>query len=98
MNQLQIQSEASADASKAAAWYESQRSGLGIEFVLELDAALARAADTPESYAKRYRNARRVLLRRFPYAIYFLHEGDVVEVLAVLHQRSDSLTWQGRLS
>jgi len=70
LNRVRIQSRAAADVERAAGWYEAQRAGLGIEFILELDAAVERASETPESYALQYRDARRVLLRRFPYAVY----------------------------
>jgi plasmid stabilization system protein ParE len=71
-----------------------RRLGLGIEFVLELDAAIERAAESPKMYALRYREARRVLLRRFPYAVYFVYEGEVLEVFAILHQQQEPAVWQ----
>lgn len=89
MNQVRIQQRAAADAEEAAGWYETQRPGLGAEFILELDAAIEKAVETPEANAPQYRDARRVLLRRFPYAVYFVFEEDVVEVFAVLHQHRD---------
>jgi plasmid stabilization system protein ParE len=36
------------------------------------------------------------LLRRFPYAVYFSVEGDVVVILAVLHASRDPAEWQRR--
>jgi hypothetical protein len=44
---IRIQPRARAEAEQAAAWYEEQRPGLGIEFVLELDAAIERAEASP---------------------------------------------------
>jgi hypothetical protein len=72
LNRVNIQPDASADTAQAAGWYEAQRPGLGIEFVLEVDAAIERACFDPESYAILFRNVRRALLRRFPYAVYFV--------------------------
>jgi plasmid stabilization system protein ParE len=37
-------------------------------------------------------------MRRFPFAVYFLYEHDVVEIVAVLHQRRASSMWQSRVS
>ena len=78
MKRLNLQPQASTDAYVAAAWYESKRPGLGVEFTLELDAAVERAAETPELYEKRYRQVRRVLLRRFPYAFVLLRDPQVI--------------------
>jgi len=80
----------------AATWYEAQRPGLGVEFILQLDAAIERAGQFPEGYATQYRETRRVLMRRFPYAIYFMFENGVVEVFAILHQHTDPSLWQMR--
>ena len=57
MNRVYIQRQASAEADEAAAWYEAQSPGLGVEFVLELDTAMVRAASSPEVYAMQYREA-----------------------------------------
>lgn len=92
LNIVHIRPEASADTEEAAVWYENQRSGLGVEFVLEVDAAIERAAEFPYSYKPLYRDVRRVLLRRF----YFIFKDSIVDVFAVLHQHRDPSTWQSK--
>ena len=57
MNQVRIQPQAQEEAEQAAVWYETQQTGLGIEFILELDTAVERAAESPEMYAMQYREA-----------------------------------------
>ncbi|MFT4562645.1 MAG: hypothetical protein ACI9BW_002391, partial [Gammaproteobacteria bacterium] len=37
------------DSERAAVWYESRRLELGMEFILELDAAIERAAESQEA-------------------------------------------------
>ena len=96
MKLVNIQPRAETEADEAAAWYEAEQPGLGIEFLLELDAAIERAAETPLAYAQVFMDARRVLTRRFPFAVYFVYEHDVVEVFAILHQRRASPLWQSR--
>ena len=68
---VNVQPRAEAEADEAAAWYEAQQPGLGIEFLLELDAAIEKAAEVPLAYSMILREVRRVLVRRFPYAVYF---------------------------
>jgi plasmid stabilization system protein ParE len=94
---VNIQPRAAAEADEAAAWYEVEQPGLGIEFLLELDAAIERAAETPLAYAPVFMDARRVLTRRFPFAVYFIYENDVVEIFAILHQRRATSLWQSRV-
>jgi plasmid stabilization system protein ParE len=93
---VNVQPRAQAEAEQAAEWYEAQQPGLGIEFVLELDAAIERAGETPLAYAQLYQEARRVLAHRFPFAVYFVYERDVVDVFAVLHQHRAESLWQSR--
>jgi hypothetical protein len=64
---------AEAEAAAAAVWYEARQTGLGVEFVAEIDAALERVQARPASFpvwrvGSPYRRAR---LKRFPYLIFF---------------------------
>ena len=97
MKPVNIQPRAEAEADEAATWYEAEQPGLGIEFLLELDAAIERAAETPLAYAPVFMDARRVLTWRFPFAVYFIYEYDVVEIFAILHQRRALSLWQSRV-
>ena len=97
MKSVNIQPRAEAEADEAAAWYEAEQPGLGIELLLELDAAIERAAETPLAYAPVFLEARRVLTRRFPFSVYFVYHRDVVEIFAILHQQRSSSLWQSRV-
>ena len=84
------------DVDAAFEWYENERSGLGLEFLDELRATYDRIADGPLKYQLIRSGIRRVLLRRFPYAVYFAVEGDVLVVLTVLRASRDPAEWQRR--
>lgn len=60
---------------------------LADEFYEELRAFFQRAAGSPESYAIRERDLRRVNLERFPYHFLFRIAGDSVRILVVRHHR-----------
>jgi plasmid stabilization system protein ParE len=90
-----VRPPAAADVREAAFWYEAKREGLGAEFVLELDALYDRIAQHPLQFPDTGEGTRRALLRRFPYAVYFVVDYTPV-VLAVLHQHRKPRTWQER--
>jgi plasmid stabilization system protein ParE len=69
-----------------------------LEFLDELHATYDRIADGPFKYEDLRSGIRRALLRRFPYAVYFAVEVDVVVVLAILHVTRDPAEWQRRRS
>ena len=98
MIEYRLISEPPADLDVEAAfeWYENERPGLGLEFLDELRASYNRIADGPLKYQELRGGIRRALLRRFPYAVYFAIEGDIVVVVAVLHASRDPEEWQRR--
>lgn len=96
MNRVNIQPAAVTDVEEAALWYEAQEPGLGIEFILALDASIDLAVAAPHHYEDFYLGIRRVLLKRFPYSVYFVVENRTVDIIAVLHQHQSPVTWQLR--
>lgn len=96
MTEYRLISEPRADLDVEAAfeWYESERPGLGVEFLDELRAAYDRIAAGPLKYQALRSGIRRALLRRFPYAVYFAIEDDAVIVATVLHANRDPAEWQ----
>ena len=84
---LIVQPEAESDLVEAFRWYESKRIGLGTDFLEAVSHAFERLSDRPLRYAVVHRQTRRVLLRRFPYAVLYTVRDDDVYVLGILHQR-----------
>ncbi len=97
MRRLTILPQAELDVSDAAAWHEGRRTGLGDEFLDELDSVLQRVIKTPFQFPKIKNTIRRALLRRFPYSVYFGVTGETVELIALLHQHRDPRTWEKRI-
>lgn len=99
MTGYRIEAEPSVDADIEAAfqWYESEEPGLGFEFVDELRHAYRRVLNGPFKYHELRSGIRRAITRRFPYAIYFSVEDEVVVVVAVLHTARDPSEWQRRV-
>jgi len=98
VTEYRLVAEPRADLDVAAAyqWYESERAGLGLQFLDQLSTAYDRIVADPLRYRDLEAGIRRALLRRFPYAVYFAVESDVVVVLAVLHVSRDPAEWQRR--
>jgi plasmid stabilization system protein ParE len=93
---LSLRREAQEDIRKAAGWYEERRVGLGTEFTRAVGAQLAAIEREPELFPVARAEVRRALVRRFPYAVYFVAEPEATVVLACLHVRRDPETWQSR--
>ncbi|MEW6352519.1 MAG: type II toxin-antitoxin system RelE/ParE family toxin [Thermodesulfobacteriota bacterium] len=87
MTEYRLLAEPSADLDIEAAfhWYGHEQTGLGRQFPDEVRSPYDRIARRPLVYREIRSGIRRGLVRRFPYAVFFAVEGDVVVVLAVIH-------------
>ena len=94
---LVVRAVAGADITGAALWYEQRSPGLGTEFLRAADVTLAEIARMPERFPLVYHESRRALLRRFPYAVYFVASPELVSVVACMHARRDPRRWEERV-
>lgn len=82
---------------EAQDWYENEAPGLGRRFRAEVGSALRRMRSNPRQFPAIYKNVRRALLRRFPYALMFVIEpDDALTVIACFHGSRDPVNWQKR--
>jgi len=76
---------------------DEQRPGLGEEFILEIDHAVANAAAAPERYPIVFGDVRRTVARRFPFSVYFRVRRDSMVVPSVFDGRRNPAIWQRRV-
>jgi plasmid stabilization system protein ParE len=91
-----VRPEAEEDIKDAFLWYESQSPGLGTEFFRCIDASFSLISRNPELFAKIYQQIRRVLVRRFPYGIFYIFDNANIIILAVMHISRHPRRWQNR--
>jgi len=77
-------------------WYEVQRAGLGVEFAVEIETFLLRAAETPEQFPRIRGEIRRAVLQRFPYTLNFVIESERIVILAVFHVKRNPRALEDR--
>ncbi len=81
----------------AAHYFEAATPGLGHEFIAEVEEAVARVATFPEYGGSYLMGTRRVVLRRFPFNIVYLHEPETVLIVAVANHGRRPGYWRDRL-
>lgn len=86
---------------EAARWYDTHRTGLGLEFVNAVGTAVAGISESPRMGSLvpgvSDQAIRRKPLRRFPYHIVYMELSDRVQILAIAHDRRRPGYWVGRL-
>lgn len=93
---VRIRATARAEIAEAFEWYYARSRDASGEFLAELDAALQRIADAPEQFPVVRGRLRRVLLHRFPYALYYKVYPTVISVVGVIHGRRHPSVWLRR--
>jgi plasmid stabilization system protein ParE len=81
----------------AYAWYEERNPGLDEEFYKSLSVALTCLEQNPETPPTVYKDFGRVLLRRFPYAVFYRNDLEVIHVFSVFHCSQNPEKWLERI-
>ena len=85
------------DIKKACDWYDEQRHDLGDVFLERVDECLASIRRNPKAFQLVAKDARRAVVKQFPYMVFFKIEDNVIYVYAVFHAAQDPQKWMDRL-
>jgi plasmid stabilization system protein ParE len=87
--EMLISEEAEIEIRAAKQWYEKQSAGLGEIFSGVLKATLDALLNSRVDHKLVFGNTRRILLRRFPYSVYYTRDekNGIVEIIALLHNK-----------
>lgn len=94
---IRLHSQAEQDLANGIRFYERQQQGLGDYF---LDSIMA-DMESLQLYAgihAKYFGYHRLLAKRFPFAVYYLHQGNEVRIYAILDCRRKPSMIKNRLS
>lgn len=86
---LRFLPEVEEDVIGGYAWYEAKSPGLGEEFLRVFYACVGDIPRNPLLYPRVHGELRRRLLRRFPFAVYFVVESGQVVVFGLFHCARD---------
>lgn len=86
-----LRPEAAREVQEAFDWYEEKSEGLGLEFLRAADACMAGIRRNPLAYPVMHQEIRRALLRKFPYALFYMVSEERIIVLACFHAKRDPL-------
>jgi plasmid stabilization system protein ParE len=94
---VRLRPEVLKDLTDAANWYDRERAGLGAEFANAAFDAFDEIAERPSSFPIVHKGARRALMKRFPYAIYFRADAQLVTIQIVVHTSRSPRIWKRRM-
>ena len=94
---LIITADAEMDLAEAKSWYGMQHRNLAEDFLLCVEEALDRIRSLPEGYREVAPGVRRVIVKRFPYGLYYRIDSDQIAIIALYHCKRDPRGWKKRL-
>lgn len=86
---LTILPEVADDITDGAKWYRRRRRDLGIEFASAVYAFIDEIVSSPLRRRPVYKDFRRGLMRRFPYAVYYRVRDNELIISLVFHTARD---------
>ena len=93
---VRLVDEAEADIREARQWYRRQRPALASRFIEAVASGLQGIEFYPDAQPRVHGSLRRLLLHRFPYALFYFIDVDIIVVTGCLHTARDPLVWQDR--
>lgn len=85
------------ELTEATEHYDGHLQGLGSDFLLEAERLCAVLIELPSLGEKLDLIHRRLPLRRFPYALIFRRDEDIIRIVAVAHRRQKPGYWSPRV-
>jgi len=86
------------EISASYSWYEEQANGLGDDFLNELESSYDAISELPNTWPKFKKGFRRFLLSKFPFSVIYKSDGNVMYVVAVMHNSRKPDYWVDRES
>jgi toxin ParE1/3/4 len=77
------------DLSEAFGWHSERSMELGDDFLVCVDDAIKIIRDTPELFPIVHKKIRKVIIRHFPYSIYYTTTNVKVYIHAIYHVKRD---------
>ncbi|MGB3514891.1 MAG: type II toxin-antitoxin system RelE/ParE family toxin [Elainellaceae cyanobacterium] len=97
MKPLVLHSEAIAELDGAVAYYQDQRSGLGLDFLSNVEQAFGKIQQHPElGTPYTVRGLRRYVLQRFPFSIFYAELEACIWIVAIAHSKRKPNYWRKR--
>ena len=75
------------DIIQISKWYDLQLPGLSHTFEARLEEAVDKLKANPQSFSNTFFGCRRILLKQFPYIIFYKISGSEVKLYAVMHAK-----------
>ncbi|WP_041245460.1 type II toxin-antitoxin system RelE/ParE family toxin [Geotalea uraniireducens] len=85
---------AEAELQDAVNYFNSQCEGLGFEFAAEIQRTIERIISNPEAWTKLSVYCHRCRTKRFPHAVIYYIENNLLFVVSIMHMKREPNSWR----
>jgi len=96
--QIDVHPEAIAEARAAVKWYRQRSPSAANAFLAEIDHAIERVSQSPETWPSYVQGTRRFILHRFPFSIVYREVFESIQIVAIAHAKRKPGYWKKRIS
>jgi plasmid stabilization system protein ParE len=82
---------------EAQSWYAARSEFAATAFAHEVDLVVRRVTEAPDRWPESPDGTRRLVFPRFPFTLVYRASGDLIQVVALAHQRRRPGYWRRRL-
>jgi toxin ParE1/3/4 len=94
---IKIHREAIKELNAAIAYYEDQKIGLGLDFLIEIEQAIRKIQSSPNvGAAYKMSCLRRYVTQRFPFLIFYTELEELIWIMAIAHGKRRPDYWKQR--
>jgi len=93
---VRFHQEAVKESEKSQGWYLQRNPVAAYGFVNELSHAIEMVANSPERWPKYKSGTRRYIFPRYPFSLIYRINKNIIEVLAIAHQKKRPDYWAKR--
>ena len=97
MNLIIFHPEAENELNSTIDFYNRKVSGLGLEFLEEIERVINLIDKNPERWLVLKYRVRRYVVKQFPYSIFYISDSNRIYVVAIAHQKRKPFYWKDRL-
>ena len=94
--EIRFHPAARTEVTEAESWYRERSPLAAVGFSSEIARAVRLLSEAPDRYPPSAHGTRRFLLRRYPFSIFYRINSEVIEVVAVAHQKRRPDYWATR--
>lgn len=97
MKYIYFHPEAEKELNSSIDFYNLKVSGLGLEFLSQIERAVDQIEQNPLFWKIKGRNIRQYILKQFPYSIFYVIDPTQIHIVAIAHQKRKPFYWKTRL-